>query len=480
MKKRKRSIKFNITVTFSIGMIIVAVLTFLLVRYVGQNVLEAKTSQYLMGTVESDVGKIKYTKKKNKKINKITKAIIIKYKKGYLKIDRDFLEEMQDVQVGLYDKDGNILYGNNPLTKDKEIDFVPSFSVSRVYKQSINKVPYYIYDRKLVGKNLNGLWIRGMVPLTSEMEQLVSITKIALMFLPIIVILAILFGLLISKKLLKPVNKMEEVASNITQGSDLKKRIDIGNGKGEIYDLADDFNEMISSLDESFESEKRFISDASHELRTPMSVIMAQTELTLEQDRSNEEYKSAIEVINRQGGRMNTLIDTLLDYTRLEQRADEYEMMPIDLSEIVTALCDDMKLIKLKDITLEYDIAPNIFVKGHKVLLTRMLQNLIDNAYKYGNDNGNIWVTLKQEKNQIVLSVKDNGIGISEKGLGKIFDRFYREDTSRTHQKRMAYGYGLGLSMVKKIVEMHNAEIKVESVEGEGTEFKICFRNLNF
>ena len=142
MKKRKRSIKFNITVTFSIAMIIVAVLTFLLVRYVGQNVLEAKTSQYLMGTVESNVGKIKYTKKKNKKINKITKAIIIKYKKGYLKIDRDFLEEMQDVQVGLYDKDGNILYGNNPLTKDKEIDFVPSFSVSRVYKQSINKVPY--------------------------------------------------------------------------------------------------------------------------------------------------------------------------------------------------------------------------------------------------------------------------------------------------------------------------------------------------
>ena len=477
MKKRKRSIKFNITLTFSVAMIIVAVLTFLLIRVVAQNVLEANTSQYLMGAVESNVDKVKFTKRKNKKINKITKAVLIKYKDGYLRIDRGFLEEMKDVQIGLYDKDGNILYGNNPLTKDKDIDFVPSFSVSRVYKQSINKTPYYIYDRKMVGKKLNGLWMRGMVPLTNEMNQLATITKIALMFLPIVIILAILIGLFISRKLLKPVNKMEEAASSISQGSDLKKRIDIGNGTGEIYDLADDFNEMISRLDDSFEAEKRFISDASHELRTPMSVIMAQTELTLEQDRSNEEYKSAIEVINRQGGRMNTLIDTLLDYTRLEQRADEYQMMPIDLSELVTDLCQDMKLIKLKDITLEYDVEPGITVSGHKVLLTRMLQNLIDNAYKYGNDNGNIWVTLKNNKENVILSVKDNGIGISEQGVDKIFDRFYREDSSRTHQKRMAYGYGLGLSMVKKIVEMHDANIRVISEEGQGSEFRIYFKN---
>ena len=477
MKKRKRSIKFNITLTFSVAMIIVAVLTFLLIRVVAQNVLEANTSQYLMGAVESNVDKVKFTKKKNKKINKITKAVLIKYKDGYLRIDRGFLEEMKDVQIGLYDKDGNILYGNNPLTKDKDIDFVPSFSVSRVYKQSINKTPYYIYDRKMVGKKLNGLWMRGIVPLTNEMNQLATITKIALMFLPIVIILAILIGLFISRKLLKPVNKMEEAASSISQGSDLKKRIDIGNGTGEIYDLADDFNEMISRLDDSFEAEKRFISDASHELRTPMSVIMAQTELTLEQDRSNEEYKSAIEVINRQGGRMNTLIDTLLDYTRLEQRADEYQMMPIDLSELVTDLCQDMKLIKLKDITLEYDVEPGITVSGHKVLLTRMLQNLIDNAYKYGNDNGNIWVTLKNNKENVILSVKDNGIGISEQGVDKIFDRFYREDSSRTHQKRMAYGYGLGLSMVKKIVEMHDANIRVISEEGQGSEFRIYFKN---
>ena len=477
MKKRKRSIKFNITLTFSIAMIIVSVLTFLLIRVVAQNVLEANTSQYLMGAVESNADKIKFTKKKNKKIDKITKAVLIKYKDGYLRIDRGFLEEMKEVQIGLYDKDGNVLYGNNPLTKDKSIDFVPSFSVSRVYKQNINKTPYYIYDRKMVGKKLNGLWMRGMVPLTNEMNQLASITKIALMFLPIVIILAILIGLFISKKLLKPVNKMEEAASNISQGSDLKKRIDIGNGTGEIYDLADDFNEMISRLDDSFEAEKRFISDASHELRTPMSVIMAQTELTLEQDRSNEEYKSAIEVINRQGGRMNTLIDTLLDYTRLEQRADEYQMMPIDLSELVTDLCEDMKLIKLKDITLEYDVESGITVSGHKVLLTRMLQNLIDNAYKYGNDNGNIWVTLKNNKENVILSVKDNGIGISEQGVDKIFDRFYREDSSRTHQKRMAYGYGLGLSMVKKIVEMHDANIRVISEEGQGSEFRIYFKN---
>ena len=206
-----------------------------------------------------------------------------------------------------------------------------------------------------------------------------------------------------------------------------------------------------------------------------MSVIMAQTELTLEKDRSPEEYKTAVEVINRQGLRMNTLIDTLLDYTRLEQRADEYDMVPIDLSEIVSSLCEDMKLIKLKDIELSYECEPHIEVKGNHMLISRALQNLIDNAYKYGNDSGHIWVKLYSEDFKIVLSVKDDGIGISEKSVGKIFDRFYREDTSRTHKSRMSYGYGLGLSMVKKIVEMHNADITVESTEGIGSEFKIIF-----
>ncbi len=476
-QKRKRSIKFNIVLSFAIAMILVAVLTFIVINIVSNNIIESNTSQYLMSAVESNIGKIKYTKHKNKKINKITKDIIVKYKKGYLKIDRYFLDEMNDVEIGLYDKDGNLLYGNNPLTKDKKIDFIPSFSVSRVYKQNVNRKPYYIYDRKMVGKKLNGLWIRGMVPLEREMEQLSNITSVALMFLPIVIILAFVIGLLISNRILRPIKKMEEAATKITKGSDLKKRIDIGDGRDEIHKLADDFNEMMGRLDDSFESEKRFISDASHELRTPMSVIMAQTELTLEKDRSNEEYKAAIEVVNRQGGRMNTLIDTLLDYTRLEQRANEYEMVPIDLTEIVSDICEDMKLIKLKDINLEYSCESDITIKGNHVLVSRMLQNLIDNAYKYGNDNGNIWVKLNKEKGKAVLSVKDDGIGMSEKTVSRIFDRFYRADSSRTHKTRMAYGYGLGLSMVKKIVEMHGANIDVVSEEGTGSEFKIYFNN---
>lgn len=478
MKKNKRSIRFNITLSFALAMILVAIITFLLVRYISKEILESTTSKYLISAVDNNADKINYSKKKNSK-SKIRKDIVVKYKKGYLTIDRDFLGVMHDVESGLYDSKGNMLYGKNPLTDEKKMDFVPSFTTSRIYKQNINNKPYYIYDRKIVGKNKEGLWIRGMVSLVQEEKQLMDITKVTAVFLPLIIIIAILVGFMISNRIIRPIKKMEALTSNISKGSDLKKRLEVGESKDELSMLARDFNEMIERLDYSFEAEKRFISDASHELRTPMSVIMAQMELTMERERTAQEYLAAMEVIGRQSSRMSTLIDNLLDYTRLEQRAQEYEMVNTDLSELVSSICHDMKLVKTKNITLEYDVENSISVKGNQVLISRMLQNLIDNAYKYGNDDGHIYVTLKKSpNNDVILSVKDDGIGISEEGQKHIFERFYREDTSRTHKKRLSYGYGLGLSMVKKIAGMHGADCLVDSKEGVGSQFVIIFHPI--
>lgn len=475
-KKRKKSIRFNITLSFAIAMVVIAFLTFLLVRFISSEILEGTTSRYLMSAVNSNADKIKYSKKKSSK-SKIRKDIVIKYKKGYLQIDRDFLGVMNDVESGLYDGKGNMLYGKNPLAKDKKNEYTLFFTTSRIYKKEINKRNYYVYDRKVITDGNKDLWIRGMVSLAQEERQLNDITKVTAVFLPIVVILAILVGYFISNGLIRPIKKMENITASISRGSDLKKRIDLGNGTDELNMLADNFNEMMERLDEAFESEKRFISDASHELRTPMSVIMAQMELTMEKERSNEEYKAAMEVIGRQSSRMSTLIDNLLDYTRLEQRAQEYEMVEFNLTDLVNSICCDMKLIKTKDITLEYYVDDNVTIKGNQVLIARLLQNLIDNAYKYGNDNGHIYVTLSEDKEnkKAILSVKDDGIGISKEGQKHIFDRFYREDTSRTHKKRLSYGYGLGLSMVKKISQMHKADCSVISEESVGSQFIVVF-----
>ena len=146
-----------------------------------------------------------------------------------------------------------------------------------------------------------------------------------------------------------------------------------------------------------------------------------------------------------------------------------YSKEDINLSELTTEVCNDMALIKFNDISIDTDIEKDIHILGNKQLLERMLINLIDNSYKYGKPNGKTTISLKESSNNITLIVKDNGIGIEKENLNQIFDRFYREDSSRSKSN----GYGLGLSLVAEITKYHNATIKVESTKGNGSTFII-------
>lgn len=155
---------------------------------------------------------------------------------------------------------------------------------------------------------------------------------------------------------------------------------------------------MIGRLDESFKAEQRFTSDASHELRTPMSVIMAQCEYTLEKERTAAEYEDALKVIRRQGKKMSKLIDDMLCFARLDRNQDSYPGEEVNFSALVDDVCGDMALLRDKDITLDRETEPGIFFYGNTMLLTRMLTNLISNAYRYGKQNGRIHVVLKRDK----------------------------------------------------------------------------------
>ena len=225
---------------------------------------------------------------------------------------------------------------------------------------------------------------------------------------------------------------------------------------------------------------------------------MAELELTMERERDTEEYKKALTVIRRQGRRMNKLIDDMLSYTRLERRREDYPMDRIDLSLLLQSVCEDMKLIAVHGIELDFHVESGIFMKGNQTLLVRLMQNLIDNAYKYGKENGHIEVRLERcrkvqsdakrslnrngkndpadrlDSERALLSVKDDGIGIRKEDLNKIFNRFFRSDSSRSRQDNI-HGNGLGLSIVWKIAELHGATIEVESKEGEGSRFQVDF-----
>ena len=465
------SIRFRITLWFTVVILIIIIVLFMIFRIVSASVLRKTIRNYLISAVDSNINTIEYHDNSKKKNNSILPDdVIIEYGDGKLVIDADYLDVINDVEISIYSGDGIMLYGMNPLAR--MMDGTP-FENSRIYSIDTDGGKYYIYDRKLIVNGTDDLWIRGVVPLEQERQQLSDISRIMAFFLPVIIIISVIGGYFTADRMLKPIVEMEEAATQISGGTDLRQRIKIGKGEDELHALAKAYNAMLERLERSFEAEKRFTSDASHELRTPMSVIMAQVELILGKERTAEEYQNALRVIRRQGGRMNSLINNMLDYTRLEQRADNYPLAPLDLSELSKTICEDMALIGRNNISLDYDIKPSIMIRGNKFLMERMLQNLIDNAYKYGNEDGHIYVSLRENNDKAFLSVKDDGIGISEEDRPFVFERFFRSDRSRNRDGNAVAGNGLGLSMVLKIAEMHGGIVNLECPDSGGSVFTV-------
>lgn len=461
------SIRLKITLWYSAALILVVLFTFFIVVSAGNQIIQKTIRDNLIETVEHNVDEIEFFSSfeeiyLNKDIDHY-----IQYGDGYLEIDDDFLDQVNEVYTSLYREDQVLIYGENPISRETANLL---FTDSRVQQLTIEGTIYYIFDRKLIGNGLDGLWLRGVVSGLQGKGQMSEIVHISLIFLPIMVLFAVVGGYLIAGKMLQPVRKLSQTASQIEKGGDLKKRIVLGKGNDELHQLADSFNGMFGRLEEAFETERQFASDASHELRTPMAVINAQCEFILEKERSAGEYERALRVIQRQSRKMNRLINNMLDFTRLEMRMDSYVREDVNMTELVMSVCEDMSLLREKGITLSYEIQENLIFTGNRELLSRLLMNLISNAYRYGKENGHIFVRLTGNSQCMEVSVEDDGIGIAGEEQEKIFRRFYQADKSRSDS-----GTGLGLAMAAEIVQFHNGEILVESEYGRGSTFTVKF-----
>lgn len=462
------SVRLKITLWFSAVLVVVVALTFAVILTAGRSVLQKTIRDNLIGTIEDNVDEVEYFDQIDGDETDNDEDIYIRYGSGYLEIDDDFLDQVNGVYTALYNEDGTLLYGENPLAKNTA--GIP-FSDSNIQNIRTNSINYYIYDRALSRDGLDGLWLRGIVSEQQGTNQMSDIIRLSFILLPALLITSILGGYIIAGKMLKPVQKIESAAKEIGQSHDLKRRIGLGPGQDELHKLAKTFDEMFERLDVSFETERQFISNASHELRTPMSVIMAQCEYSLEKARSAAEYEEAIGVISRQSRKMSRMIADMLEFTRLEQKAVSIYMEPVDLSELVSLACEDMALLREKGIELTYEIQRDIRVQGNRDLLSRLLTNLISNSYRYGREDGHIKVCLWVEGCAVKLSVADDGIGISPDQQEKIFNRFYQADASRSNE-----GTGLGLSMVKEIARVHGGEISVVSELGKGSVFTLILK----
>lgn len=316
--------------------------------------------------------------------------------------------------------------------------------------------------------SLGRLTFQAADSLDETYELMGSFRSMVLAIFPVVFILCGIGVFLITSWALRSLKSFTVDVGQITE-ENLSQRLEERGVVTELKPLAASFNTMLSRLEESFSRQKQFLSDASHELRTPTSIIKSFCDVTLNRDRSAADYKESIKKISDTVNRMCDIINRILVISRLDNKTIQFKPVKIDLMDLMK---DVKKLIEQaavnKGITLNLE-GRGVVVKGDREGLTEVFTNLVENAIKYNRQNGTVSIGVNEYMGGAVVSVEDTGIGIPEGETEKIFDRFYRVDASRG----VTVGSGLGLSIVRTIIEAHGGRVEVASLLGKGTTFTV-------
>lgn len=280
---------------------------------------------------------------------------------------------------------------------------------------------------------------------------------------------ALLGGWFLSGRVLDPIQRISQAAGAIS-ASNLSQRIDLEQTESELGRLAGVLNETFDRLQQAFEQQTRFTADASHELRTPVAVVLTSAGQALERERTPEEYRESLEAVLRAARRMKGIVDGLLSLSRADAGAARFDREPVDLTELVAEINDLLgPLATEHGVTLAVS-GPSLTVSGDRERLKEVFTNLIGNAIRYNRSGGEVHVSVSNGQDVVRAEIRDTGIGIDADQLPLLFDRFYRVDPARSRQQG---GSGLGLSITRWIVEAHGGSIGVVSTPDEGTTFSV-------
>ena len=357
--------------------------------------------------------------------------------------------------------------GGRVVSSENAWTDAPSFQPDEVYLASNGRRDQLYLDQELEMEGGEKIQIRVCRSNDTVERSLDQLQLVMLLAVPVFLGLAVFGSYFLAKLALRPIDHITETAVSLGAGN-LSRRITGIESRDEVGRLAGAFNGMLARLEESFQREKQFTSDASHELRTPVSVIMAYAEnLTAHApDQETEKQAAAILLESR---RMHSIIAQLLALTRGYEGKYRLEREEVSLSEMVSdVLAELTEEAAASGIRLAGQVPPEIRLSADQSLMTQLLLNLVENGIKYGKAGGTVTVWAQEQDGHTLLTIQDDGIGIGETDLPRIFDRFYRADQARDRS-----GSGLGLSIVKWIVELHGWTIQVVSELGKGTRFMI-------
>lgn len=404
----------------------------------------------------------------------------------------DGLELMPGVFLKITDAQGDVVYDSDMYSPSLQvlqshIEDRPPFWANPNF-QVVESDNFTIYYKRVPVKiQGNDYELHFFKTITAENRLLALIQRMLLAEIVISIFVALLLGYFVSRRLLNPVRDITDTAKSI-EISDLSRRIPVPPARDELSELAETFNRMLDRIQKGFRQQQRFVSDASHELRTPVTVIKGYSDMLARWGSQDEEaLREGVEAIRSEAVDMQELIEKLLFLARADQKRQIMHKEPLDMAPLVEDVFRKLELTdKEHDHVLEVNEPATVL--ADKVAMKQMLRIFLENAVKYTPAGGRIslgakLVQLKEKQAQkepavlgqqvLKITISDTGIGIPAEALDKIFDRFYRVDTSRSRQEGTVGGNGLGLSIASWIAREHNMEIQVESQVGQGTSFMV-------
>jgi signal transduction histidine kinase len=290
--------------------------------------------------------------------------------------------------------------------------------------------------------------------------------------IPLIAGLAIFAGSEIARRGLAPLDRIAALASEI-EAQDLSRRLRLPARNDELGRLGATFDRMLDRLQGAFDRERRFTSDASHELRAPLSVIRAEADLALRRERTPAEYRRALETIAAESDALEALTRDLLAAARNASSARDVRG-PVDLTLVASTVAQRLSVVAgARRVRVEEAAGGDAIVQGNRALIERAIVSVLDNALKYSSDAGTVEIRISRESPQAELTVRDDGPGFSPEALQRGFDRFWRDDDARARD-----GSGLGLSLAKTIVEHYGGTIVLGNAEPHGAIVRMTFPSV--
>jgi len=377
---------------------------------------------------------------------------------------------LEDEEIAVCDSTFQLLYSNNRKhlsdqnmrlnSGDEDVLFFTYSEKDGVYlKHYFKNVIYHVYILAFD---------------KSRKENLLELRKILFWSILVSIWVSVFFAYLFSRKAMKPISMIIKSVKEINS-SKLNNKLDEGNRKDEMAQLAITFNEMLSDLEIAFKNQEEFVSNASHEMRTPLAVMIAESDYILSREMSGPEYVNHISNMISDLKGLNSLLNNLLELAHINKdrniilssvRIDEIIFNAIHL---VKSKYQGRKIIP----KIKYpEIGNDLFIYGNEGLLTIVFKNLIDNACKFSDKEVIVEFALSNEFINILVS--DSGIGIPESDKGNIIKPF-----KRAQNVRFIGGFGIGLTLVSRIIELHNAKINIHSKENEGTRVEIIFKRIS-